>query len=76
MSQGMPIFEWRPGILVNEEDDNEQDYGLSVQLEERHTNDEEDMREKDEERSVLLDGERGEESENEDFNIDEHDNIP
>ena len=41
MSQGVPIFEWSPGMLVNEEIDDKQEGESSVQLEERHANNEE-----------------------------------
>ena len=43
MSQGMPIFEWRPGILVDEYMYDEQEDKASVQFEEQHMNDGEEI---------------------------------
>ena len=63
-------------MLVNEEVDDKQEDELSVQLEERHINNEEEIIYKDNQGSALLHSERSKKSENEDFNIDEHDNIP
>ena len=73
MGQGISIFEWRPCMLVNEEIGDNQEDEPNVQLKERHANNKKEIMDGGEDEHVVL---SDEESENEDFNIDKHDNIP
>ena len=73
MSQEMPIFEWRPGMLVDEEMYDEQEDEVSVQFEERHINDEEEIVDGVDGGSVTLSDEK---SVNEEFVHDNNNNIP
>ena len=54
----MRIFEWRPGMLISDDIDDEKEDEPIVQLEERHVNDEDELMDGDKEESDAHDGER------------------